>query len=720
MMLGLLLATTMIITPTDQKIVIDGSVDEAAWRQALKIDQFVEMHPGDNIEPPVRTEAWMTYDRETLYIAFRCFDPDPSKIRAIYADRDGPGSDDLVAVLLDTFKDERKAFYFQVNPLGVQLDATFVEPVGNDYSWDTIWTSAGRITATGYEVELAIPFKSIRFPDKPEQVWGFTVERYYPRDSSHRITSHRNDRSLVCWLCLEDTLEGLKEIRPGKNLELIPAVTALRTDARPDAGSPMEEGDFETEASLSGTWGITSNLTANATINPDFSHVEADAFQLDVNRRFSLYYPEKRPFFMEGANYFGTYFNTVYTRSIADPDWGLKFTGKEGRNSYGLLVAQDAECDLLVPGVEGSYGVGWEETATATAARYQRDFWADSTVGAVATWRGAGNYSSWLAGADGRVRLGRQDEIQFQALTSSTRYPGAEENSAFDGESTDGGAYFLLYEHFTREWTVDLLYQKRDEGFRADLGFEPQVGDEQHSASANRRWYGNGGKWYSMISLFGNAYETLDDGGDLLARGLGLYSYVAIPFKTTSINLGYNRYKERYEGVDYPDRYRASFSSFTRPAKWMTLQLNATDYRGIDYINGQDGDGRDWSATLTLRPGKRLQGGLTYQNSRMDVNRGWLYRAELYYASVNYFFTHRLFFRGILQRYDVEQNPDYYRFTVSQVNKRLGSQMLLSYRVNPFTLVYLGYSDSGLQNDWTDPTTMSRTFFVKLSYAWRP
>lgn len=720
MMLGFLLAVTMTITATDQKIIIDGSVDEAAWAGALKIEQFVEMHPGDNIEPPVKTEAWMTYDRENLYIAFRCADPDPGRIRAIYADRDSAGGDDLVAVLLDTFKDERKAFYFQVNPLGVQLDATFVDPVGNDYSWDTIWASAGRITPTGYEVEMAIPFKSIRFPDKPEQVWGLTLERYYPRDATHRITSHRNDRSLACWLCLEDTLEGLKEVRPGKNLELIPAVTALRTDSRPDTASPMEAGDEEIEASLSGTWGITSNLTANATVNPDFSQVEADAFQLDVNRRFSLYYPEKRPFFMEGSNYFSTYFNTVYTRSISDPDWGLKFTGKEGKDSYGLLVSQDSQCNLLVPGVEGSYTVPWDESATATAARYQRDLWADSTLGAVATWRGAGDYSSWLAGADGRFRLGRQDEVQFQALTSSTRYPGAEANPAFDGEAADGEAYFLLYEHFTRSWTLDLIYQKRDEGFRADLGFEPQVGDEQFLAQGGRRWYGTAGDWYSMISIFGAANETRDSEGDLLNRGLGLFAYMAVPFRAMNFNLGYNRYDERYDGVDYPGRYRANFSFYTRPWKWLNVQFTGADYRGVDYINGQDGEGRDWRATLTLRPWRRLQGGLTYQSSRMDVDSGWLYRAELYYATVNYFFTPRLFLRAILQRYDVEQNPDSYRFAVSRVNKRLGSQMLLSYRLNPFTLAYLGYSDTGMENDWSDPTTMSRTYFVKLSYAWRP
>jgi hypothetical protein len=383
-------------------------------------------------------------------------------------------------------------------------------------------------------------------------------------------------------------------------------------------------------------------------------------------------------------------------------------------------VAQEAECELLVPGVEGSYSVPWEEPAMATAARYQRDLWADSTIGAVATWRGAGDYSSWLAGADGRIRLGRQDEVQFQAVTSSTRYPDADQNGAFNGESADGEAYLLVYEHFTREWTVDLIYRKRDGGFRADLGFEPQVGDEYAAAQGGRRWYGNGGQWYSMISLFGAASETLDADGDLLNRGLGLYAYMAVPFKAMNFNLSYNRYTERYEGVDYPDRYRANFRFYTRPSKWMNFQFNVADYRGIDYINGQDGEGRDWGATLTLRPGKRLQGGLTYQDSRMDVDGGWLYRAELYYASVNYFFTPRFFFRGILQRTDVKQNPELYRYAVSQVNKRLGSQMLLSYRLNPFTLVYLGYSDTGMENDWNDPTTMSRTYFVKLSYAWRP
>jgi hypothetical protein len=219
------------------RIKIDGVLDEEAWKYPEKIELPFEWMPGDNIPAPVKTECLVTYDRSKFYVAFRCFDPNPEKIRAHFMDRDSIDTfiqDDYVSFLIDTFNDQRRAFQFRVNPLGVQVDGVFSELEGyEDFSWDTIWESAGRITRFGYVVETAIPFNQLRFPKgKGVQTWGFGANRSYPRIDRHRLTSHVRDRNKSCILCQMNKLTGFAGISPGNNLEFDPTVTASRTDKR--------------------------------------------------------------------------------------------------------------------------------------------------------------------------------------------------------------------------------------------------------------------------------------------------------------------------------------------------------------------------------------------------------------------------------------------------------------------------------------------------------
>ncbi|MFL6290939.1 MAG: DUF5916 domain-containing protein, partial [Thermoanaerobaculia bacterium] len=334
-------------------IKVDGNLDEAAWQAAAVIDLAFETRPAENTAPPVKTECLITHDDDSIYVAFRAHDPDPSQIRAHLSDRDKAFDDDFVGIVLDPFNDERRAFEFFVNPFGIQMDL-FMDDVGGNESetWDAIWTSAGRVTGSGYEVEIAIPFSSLRFPrTEGDQIWGFDALRFYPRNQRHRIASQPMDRNVSCYLCQVSKMAGFAGVTPGLNMELVPTLTATRTDAKPDAFQDrLAEGDVETEPGITGKWGITPNLTLNAAINPDFSQVEADAAQLDVNTTFALFFPEKRPFFLEGADFFRTPFEAVFTRNVSDPEWGLKLTGKEGKNAVGVFVAQDDRTDFLIPG----------------------------------------------------------------------------------------------------------------------------------------------------------------------------------------------------------------------------------------------------------------------------------------------------------------------------------------------------------------------------------
>ena len=294
---------------TGDEIRIDGVMDEPAWENATIIGVDTETRPGENTPAPVETTAYLIEDGRSLYIAFDARDPDPDAIRAYLRDRDNAFSDDSVGVVLDTYGDERYAFIFMVNALGVQMDMTNDEINGNeDTSWDAIWDSAGKITANGYVVEMEIPLSQLRFPDTQEaKTWGVDAVRFYPRSNRHRFANNPLDRNRNCYLCQLGKMEALEGVEPARDLEVTPTLTGIRTETTDDPGTvPLDDDGADVEGGLTVRWGITPDLTANLAINPDFSQVEADVAQLEVNNQFALFFPEKRPFFLEGADYFNT------------------------------------------------------------------------------------------------------------------------------------------------------------------------------------------------------------------------------------------------------------------------------------------------------------------------------------------------------------------------------------------------------------------------------
>ena len=409
-------------------ITIDGVLDEAAWQDAAVVDVKYETRPKENLPPDVKTETLLTYDGNHLYVGFRAHDPEPSAIRAHLLDRDRAFSDDFVGIVLDTFNDERRAFEFFVNPLGVQMDM-FQDDVGGteDDTWDAIWLSAGKINATGYAVEIAIPWSSLRFPRaEGEQTWGFDALRFYPRSQRARISSHPLDRNISCYLCQASKMTGFSGVTPGKNIEVAPTATAARTDRRSDfPDGAYEEGDVESDLGLTVKWGITPNLTLNAAVNPDFSQVEADSAQLDVNNQFALFFPEKRPFFLEGADFFDTPFDAVFTRNVADPAWGVKLTGKEGKNGLGVFASRDDRTNLLIPGSNGSAATSLDFETSDAVLRYRRDFGSSSALGVLYTGREGDGYQNHLAGIDGRYLFRGTSSFRGQFLRSRTEYPGS-------------------------------------------------------------------------------------------------------------------------------------------------------------------------------------------------------------------------------------------------------------------------------------------------------
>ncbi len=335
-------------------------------------------------------------------------------------------NDDFVGIVVDTFGDQRRGYEFFVNALGVQADLT-QDDVNQreDDSWDAIWDSAGRITELGFTVEIAIPFSQLRFTRTDgEREWGIDVLRFRPRTNRTRISNNALERGRNCYVCQFERVRGMAGIEAGKNLEVVPSITASRTDQRPDPTTEAwQEGSADGEVGLNVRWAVTQDLTANLALNPDFSQVEADVPQLEVNSQFALFYPESRPFFLEGLDYYATPIQAVFTRTVADPDVGAKLTGQVDDNTFGVFAAEDAVTNILLPGPLENSSTSLEDSNHAFVGRYSRNVGKGSTVGALVTSRHGDDYHNDVAGFDGRMRLGDKHTVRFQYLESDTEYP---------------------------------------------------------------------------------------------------------------------------------------------------------------------------------------------------------------------------------------------------------------------------------------------------------
>ncbi len=715
-------------------IKIDAVLDDPAWQDALRVPLRREWFPGDGVEPPVRTEALLSFDERHVYVAFRCHDPDPASIRAHLMDRDTINTfvqDDHVTVMIDPFNDERRAFQFRVNPLGVQADAIFSEVDGiEDFSWDIIWESAGRITDDGYVVELAIPVNQIRFPSgQAVQTWGVELGRSYPRKVRHRIAANYRDRNRNCLLCQLDKVEGFQGLEPGRNLELDPTLTVGRLDelrSFPDGG--LESGDEDFEPGLTARWSMTPSLTLGAAINPDFSQVEADVAQLNVNERFALFFPEKRPFFLEGVDFFATPINAVFTRTVRDLEWGGKFTGKQAGHGFGVFVARDDDPPpVIIPGNEASGILDLPGEIDTGVVRYRRDVRANSTLGLLLTVRDGDDYHNRVGGVDGFLRLSQVDSLRFQYLRSDTRYPGA-------AGSLDDDAFVVDYDHVSRNWVASVEYEDRGPLFRADAGFLPRVDTRSVQAFGQRRFWGGEDDWYSQVNV-GLLVERVEDAaGDLTDEELDVFANFSGPLQSFA-EISLERNRQRFGNVLFDDLERVQLFFQFQPSGLLRFETFVDRGDVIDFFNVQRAEQLLIAPGIEIKPGRHLNAQLDYTRQTLDVPGGELFDASITELRTVYQFNVRAFLRAILQLRRTERDLELFGFCVADPadcpfapeEERLFTQLLFSYKLNPQTVIFLGYTDNRADvfpDPGGPPLTSSgleqtnRFFFLKLGYAW--
>jgi Domain of unknown function (DUF5916)/Carbohydrate family 9 binding domain-like len=491
----------VVIPKFDKPPVIDGKLDEEVWKNAAVLKDFYQIQPGDNTPPSRPTEVLLGFDSKFFYIAFKATD-EPDKIRATVAKRDNIFNDDYVGFFFDTFNDKRKAFEVFFNPFGIQGDGILTEGRGEDFSVDLLMDSKGIVHETGFNVEVAIPFKSLRFEAGKGKLWGVHFFRRIKRFENELDSWMPFNRSIDSNLSQAGHVTGLEGISVERTIELIPSLTVsqnsrfVRTFQTPGLGlTPTTDPGRLVNEPVGLDLGLTakfipsSAVTVDLALNPDFAQVEADQLVVTANQRFPIFFPEKRPFFLEGIDIFQTPITAVHTRSIVDPDIAVKTTGKKGRNTFGLMVASDNGPGNLSADDRGDLNACIErraldprevcnnerfldKNAYISVLRLKRDVGKENTLGMIATTYDFIDKHNKVLGFDGRFRLDKQTTVTFQALGTTSRNFFFDPN---DGETRyrtgNGFGYMGAYNVSGRNWGYEIYGEGFTQDYRADVGF---------------------------------------------------------------------------------------------------------------------------------------------------------------------------------------------------------------------------------------------------------
>ncbi len=713
--------------------IIDGQINPNEWDKASKVMLNYETHPGDSIQASVKTTAYMMEDGKQIYFAFVADDPEPEKIRAFIRDRDGIFQDDFVGVVLDTFNDERRGFEFFVNPLGSQGDLTIDDSLGNeDGSWDAVWDSAGQVTSEGFIVEMAIPYRALRFPaGLAEQKWGIQFIRKYPRDSRMNIQDSKSNRELDCFLCQISKVTGMPNLTSDEtNLDITPTFTYLNNERRDLNPISTWETNDETEVGVDFRWAVTDNWILNATVNPDFSQVEADAGQLDVNTTFSLFFPESRPFFTEGADYFSTANRLVHTRNIADPDVGLKVTGKSNGYLLGVIAASDENTSFLVPSSQGSYIESLDRESDVFIARGQRDIGDNDNLGVLLTSRSATDYKNQVLSVDGKHYFTKKDILTYQLMHSETTNP---DEIRFDNDDEEilkakqsDSALSLNYRHNEENYSLRATYQDFGDDFRADSGFIGQVDFRKLIVGGNYTWFGDKDSKWTRWGFFGDWDKTEDQSGKLLEQENELHFNLQGPMQFNT-NFGVVDRERYFDGTYFDESF---FMMWFEIKPWSNFTFGNFMQLGdqVDFANTQLGEITLFEPYMRWQIGRHLNVNLNYTSQKLDVDNGELFDASVVDLRLAYQFNNRSRLSLTLQEFSINRNLALYEVNQDSdpdndflnTNKSFGTQLIYSYKINPQSLVYLGYSDNAVEDDEIQSLTpFDKTIFAKVSYMWQ-
>jgi hypothetical protein len=683
-----------------------------------RIEGFLQRQPGDGVPVSRKTTAWIGYDETNLYTVFVCESPQ-GQTRARIARREDIFSDDVVGVIVDTYHDHQRGYEFFVNPYGIQADATESESTNDDFSFDTLWYSEGRLTPEGFTAMLTIPFKSLRFARTEAQTWGIALFRFIPTTNESAFWPYVTHKVSGFNQQLGD-MRGLEGISPGRNLQFIPygVFAGSHFLDNPASGVPSFQSKNDLRVGLDAKAVLHDSLTLDVALNPDFSQVESDDPQVTVNQRFEVMFPEKRPFFLENSGYFATQENLFFSRRIVDPEFGARLTGKLGRWNLGLLGIDDRAAGTTLDSDDPHY----RDRAAIGVVRVQREFARQSSMGVMFTDREfAGGYNR-VEAVDTRLKLNDNWTVMGQAMASQT--------TGEDGAHSGGDAFNVEVNRWSRTWGYDLTYIDRGEGFHTDLGFVNRVNMRQVSQFVRRQYHPKSKKVLSFGPQL-NASILFDH------QGVQQEWHVSPGFqvemaRSTYFNISHGEAFERYQNINF--RHAGTgFGFHSEFFKRATIEFSHGVSQSINYnpaagllpfLANESG----WQANFTFRPTSRLKLDEIYYYTGLRVPGATVFANHLARSRLNYQFSRALSLRLIVDYNGILQNP---ALVDLQRQKRLTGDVLLTYLIHPGTALYLGYTDR-LENLRLFPgmrptvapigfpsTTTARQFFAKVSYLFR-
>jgi hypothetical protein len=653
---------------------------------------------------------------------------DPKLIRARVAKRKQILTDDRVTINIDTFHDHTHAYWFDVNPYAIQLDGITTDAYGDDFSWEGLWYSEAKITPDGYVVLITVPFKTIRFPDAAEQHWGVMLGRFIGRNNEFSMWPYITRRKLPQFVAQFGHVEGLQGISPGRNVQFIPygLVSGQKYLDRTPGAVPGIVTEPAGRGGVDAKVVIKDALTLDMTFNPDFSQIESDEPQVTVNQRYEVFFPEKRPFFLENNSYFTTPQNLFFTRRVIDPEYGLRLTGKLGRWGIGVLAADDRAPGKQVAADDPLRG----KRAVNGVLSLQRDFFKDSHLRLFVTDREFASEYNRVGSLDTRLHLKRDFFLVGQAATSATR-------GQTDGAYT-GNDYFVRLSRTDRKTQYYSTYTDRSPGFRAELGYIPRVDiREFKNRFGVKKWFEkrtvmNVG---AAVVALGNWNRQGDTQDWMVAPEVSLEM-----LRLTQFVYSYSEIFELYRGQGF--RYHANnFVAKTEWYKWLAAQATYMYGTGVNYYPAFGlqpflANSSQLNAGVTVRPTSRLRVDETYLQSRLTTRPGsplapastTVFTNNILRTKANYQFTRALSFRAIVDYNAVEPN----RALIDvQRTRKVGYDLLLTYLLHPGTALYVGYTDI-YQNLRLDPSrppylqygpypylNTGRQLFAKLSYLFR-
>ena len=724
---------------------IDGRLDDAVWQDAALITDFIQRQPEDGAPATERTEVYIAYDSGNIYMGFYAHYDDPSQMRANRTDRDQAHQrDDIFSVYFDPFLDQQRAYVFSINGYGVQNDSILGSrgngggfggrgggggpgggssaPRGDD-SWDALFSSGGQIVEDGYTAEMAIPFKSLRYPARAGDIphtWGFQVVRWIRGKDETDVWSPVS-RNVAGFLTQMGVLEGMRGLSLSRNLEIQPTFTGVQFGTLDTDSGRVVDDDPKPEGGVNVKYGVTSNLTADFTYNPDFSQIESDQPQVEVNQRFALFFQELRPFFLEGAEIFNIPgpFRTVHTRTIIDPLYGVKLTGKVGKTTVGVLYANDEAPGNVDDPDEPFFPDNLGQAAQTLVGRVRYDLYSESYVGAIVTQREFLSRQSRLVGIDSNFRVGSSSAFSFRAMGTDHR----------DEEALETTGYFVnaSFRKTSRRLSYSAETYALSPDFKTDAGFVRRTDLLYGTGSVNYQWRPE--SW--IVSWGPSLTYSRNHNFDRVLEDEQIQTRVNFIFaRNIRFNAGFDRALERYEGIDFEKtrfgmggRYAASrLFSFGGNFRW-------GDEVYFDKANPFVGRESSLRLFVDINPVSRAHSRIDIDTSRFTdpmglfipgVNEGEVdetgkvFTVNIVRALSTYQFSERLLFRNITE--------------INTFDQELGLNFLLTYRVNSGTAFYVGYDDHYQQREQFDDRELfpgsgyqqtNRAIFTKLQYLFR-